>query len=500
MRRLFAGSFVLLLMAGGAFPAIAQTGVILGQPQAIPSELPAMPPVRLAGFTAPQPVFQSPSAQPFPEAQPGWSANPSAPWGRSAFAVEGKQPPAGTGAAVVPPDLPPPTPLPSPTPFAVPDVGPDSFGMDCCPMDCCGQPLDWFCPANWCNCLHCIPWEQFYCSADYLMWWMRGANSPPLVSTGVPGTPGAEVLFGGPGALTQDAFSGGRFTVGYWFDPERTCALETSWLFLGQRSAQFATNLAGFPTLVRPFTSLNTGSPAGEVVAAPGGPGGSIAVNAPSTLWGGELNMLHVLWGDGTGWAGRLSLLTGFRFLELKEQLNISEFSDDAGNLRLSDDHFETRNDFYGGQLGLDWTWHPGRWFIDMRAKVAVGDSYRSVGINGATAFLAPGGAATVSNGGLLALPSNIGHFDNSRFGVVPEAGINIGYQLTDNLRLYVGYTFLYWANVFRPGDQVDTVIDQSQIPGAVGVAPAGQNRPRPLLHSTGFWAQGMNCGLEYRY
>jgi hypothetical protein len=497
MRRLLVGSFSLLLIAGATCPTIAQTGVSLGRPQAIALDAPS--PVQLAVFASPQPVFQGQPAGPIQQLQPGVSPSPSAAWG-SAFAVEGKQAPAATGPAAVRSDLPPPTPLPSPTPFAVPDFAPDTIGMGCCPMDGCGHSLGCLCPSNWCNCLHCIPWQQFYASADYLMWWMRGANSPPLVSTGILGAPGTSVLFGGPGALTKDMFSGGRFTLGYWFDPERTCGIETDWLFLGQRSAQFATNSAAFPTLVRPFISLNTGGPAGEVVTAPGGPGGGVAVRAPSSLWGGEINMVNNLFGDASGWPGRLNLLVGFRFLELQEDLNIAEFSDNAGNLRVSEDHFGTHNEFYGTQLGLDWTWRCGRWSIDMRAKVAMGDTVRTVNINGATGFFAPGGAATGANGGLLALPSNIGRTTRSCFGVVPEAGINVGYQVTDNLRLYVGYSFLYWANVYRPGDQVDPVIDASQIPGAVGIAPAGQNRPKVLLHGTGFWAQGMNCGLQYRY
>ncbi|MGG7379585.1 BBP7 family outer membrane beta-barrel protein, partial [Escherichia coli] len=68
-----------------------------------------------------------------------------------------------------------------------------------------------------------------------------------------------------------------------------------------------------------------------------------------------------------------------------------------------------------------------------------------------------PGGQTSAVVGGLLALPSNIGNFQRNRFGVVPQVGLKVGYNLTDNLRVYVGYDFLWWCNVVRPGDQIDT-------------------------------------------
>ena len=68
--------------------------------------------------------------------------------------------------------------------------------------------------------------------------------------------------------------------------------------------------------------------------------------------------------------------------------------------------------------------------------------------------------------GGLLALPgANIGRYTQSKFAVVPEAGVKIGYHLTPNLRLAVGYNFLYLSSVLRPGDQIDTGLDVTRIP-----------------------------------
>jgi hypothetical protein len=77
----------------------------------------------------------------------------------------------------------------------------------------------------------------------------------------------------------------------------------------------------------------------------------------------------------------------------------------------------------------------------------------------------------------------------------MPEFDVTIRYHLTDSLRFMLGYTFLYWSNTLRPGDQID--LQLSQLPPE---PPAGQHRPAVLLATDDFWAQGVNLGLEYRF
>jgi hypothetical protein len=61
-----------------------------------------------------------------------------------------------------------------------------------------------------------------------------------------------------------------------------------------------------------------------------------------------------------------------------------------------------------------------------------------------------------------------------------------------------VGYNFLYWSNVIRPGNQVDRVINPNLLPPANGLG--GPNRPTFEFHGSDFWAQGVSFGLEFRY
>jgi hypothetical protein len=103
-------------------------------------------------------------------------------------------------------------------------------------------------------------------------------------------------------------------------------------------------------------------------------------------------------------------------------------------------------------------------------------------------------------NGGLLAAGPNLGRFSNATFGVVPEITLNVGYQLTPTLRAYVGYNFLYWTNVIRPGDQIDPVVDLSFVPNSGVTTFSGIARPQVLFNQTDLWVQGIQFGAEFRW
>jgi hypothetical protein len=328
-------------------------------------------------------------------------------------------------------------------------------------------------------------------------------TTAPIGSTGVLGEPGTTVLFGGH--LDNEERSGGRFTAGYWFDNCQTLALEGTVFFLANRNANFAANSNTFPVLARPFFNLNSGTEFSEVTTSPGLATGSIAVNTFSRLWGADLNLRYNVC-DNCAW--RFDVLGGFRYLSLREGLNIQESilaSPTApmfpGDMIVVNDDFNTRNQFYGGQIGARLGWTRNRWSIDWLTKVAFGDTRQTVDIQGNQLITTPGGATSFFNGGLLALGSNIGSFSRDRFAVVPETNLILGFRVTDHLKLLIGYSFLYWSNVVRPGNQIDRVIDVSQIPNSgLTVAPTGQGRPAPLFKSTDFWAQGISFGMEFTF
>ena len=236
---------------------------------------------------------------------------------------------------------------------------------------------------------------------------------------------------------------------------------------------------------------------------------GSLSAHAESFLWGADLNIRHCLL-SGCDW--KLMGFAGFRFLDLSEKLSVTEnilvvgtspsvqLADPVGTVINVRDSFETENRFYGGQIGATYERRNGNWSLDARASVALGVTQQELDINGTQTRLRPGQAPANFRGGLLAAGPNLGHFTRDRFSVVPEATVNLGYWLTDNLRAYVGYNFLYWTNVIRPGDQIDHVVDLSFVPNGPAVTPSGQLRPAPLFKQTDLWVTGINFGVEWRW
>jgi hypothetical protein len=361
--------------------------------------------------------------------------------------------------------------------------------------------------------------HRWYGKAEYLLWWARAQHFPVLATTGtaasqgVLGRPGTVVLFGGE-EEPFNAFSGGRFTVGYWCDPCQNWGIESSTFFLGQQSVKFAANSNQFPILTRPFLDVNNGVESGQAVGQPGVNSGSIVINPPSRLWGTELNLRCNKCGD-CCCGSRFDCLLGIRYLNLDERVRITETVQVSptttatlppgvmpGDQALVVDDFHTRNQFVGGQVGFDWEkrWNP--WVLDLRMKLALGGTHQQIDINGFQHVVHPNGTQQAFVGGLLALPSNSGHFSRDRFSVVPEVGISLGYQITDCLTLTIGYDFLYWSNVVRPADQIDRVLDISQIPNFNVTPPptAPQRRPIVPFRETGYWAQGLHFGLECKY
>ena len=158
-------------------------------------------------------------------------------------------------------------------------------------------------------------------------------------------------------------------------------------------------------------------------------------------------------------------------------------------------DDFRTRNEFYGGELGLIGTKYKGRWSLEGMVKVALGNNRSKVSIDGATTSAVPGQTPNTLPGGLLALPSNIGTYSRNDFAAIPQFSLKVGYQWNCHLRTFVGYDFLYWNTVSRAGDQIDLRVDTNQLPpGSAG------DYQEFTYRDTTFWAQGISGGVELRW
>ena len=371
-------------------------------------------------------------------------------------------------------------------------------GRWACEDPCCRQrPRGWF-------------------RADYLLMGISDQNLPPLVTGEFPPIrsadqagvlPTSPILF--PNPESQDEVrSGGRFAFGFWFPRRCNWGLDASFFMLAPRTmhTEFNSDGNGNPVLARPFLDANTGGESAQLISYPGLLAGTFTFDSTVRFWGVDAHVRH-RWSCGPRWW--LDCFVGYRHLNLADTIDINEnltvIDPAAGGARfLVNDHIGTRNNFNGAQMGLEGELKIfRRWFIGGNVKVAVGGVHQLVNIDGSTMFLAPGAAPVTGRGGLFALTSNLGRHERSDFAWANEFGVKLGFDVTENWRIYAGYNILYLSNVVRAGDQIDRVVNFTGLapePGNLNPAVVQPARPAVLFRQSDFWAQGGQFGIEYHW
>jgi hypothetical protein len=382
------------------------------------------------------------------------------------------------------------------------------------------EPASCLLPAQVCCTNACGQDNRWWVEAEYLLWWTKDGPLPvPLVASGPPesfgtlGMGGVAVFGGRP--LDYGATSGGRLAVGAWLDDQHTLGIEFGGFVLEQRAVGFSarSDATGSPVITRPLINALDGTETVQFVAFPDAFAGGIAVTSESKLWGADVNVLTTV-ARRSGLEA--SLLAGFRYLDLSESLTVlqsSQVLEDGvfgfnGQTVLAPnsvgmfDAFRTHNHFYGGQLGARAACCWERFSADVTAKVALGWTEEVVNIAGSSTLLPAGGTPQTTSGGVLALASNSGRRTHDEFAVVPEVGVQIGYRIIDSLTAYVGYNFLYWSDVVRPGDQIDRRINPTQLPTSLQFTqpPTAPALPAALFQRSDYWAQGITFGVVFAY
>lgn len=360
----------------------------------------------------------------------------------------------------------------------------------------------------------------WYARAEYLYWWTDGMDTPALVTTspngtrrvdaGVLGEPGTSILFG-DGGLNDDGIGGGRITLGKWLECYPGHAIEGDYWGLGTQNDGFFASSNGNPILARPFFDINNATESAELVAFPNVVRGSVLVDPTTKLQGAGLRKLWQLCCClecdpcnpccCNGW--NVDFTAGYRFMRLDDSLTIREdlVSLDTANPGsfIVQDEFDTRNSFHGGEVGTVLGGRSGRWSYELLGRLAVGNTHSQVRIDGFT-DITPGNGATVRNrGGLLAQRTNIGEYERDALAVVPELGATVGWQLNPCWRVTFGYSFIYWSNVVRAGQQIDRDINTNLLPPEADPF-TGNLRPRFVFNDTDFYLQGINVGLDARW
>jgi hypothetical protein len=362
--------------------------------------------------------------------------------------------------------------------------------------------------------------DAFWITGGYTAAWIRTYNLPPLVTTGAKGDnppgalgqPGTAVTFGN-GPLDYGTAHGGFLDLGVWLDAAHHYSLDFTGFIVAPSSVNYsaASDNSGNPSILRPAFSTINNRQVAFVDALPGTSTGGVNINARQLLLGGEFNARYHAY----CW-GRLhaDALLGFRTLHLEEgfetQDRLQPLVNDvftfqnslvgAGSTITDDNRIKTLNTFYGAQVGGRLRWEYDWMYIDVFGKIGVGVNNQVANISGSSTLITPASSTTVP-GGLLALPSNIGDHSRNQVGYIREAGLNFGFDVMEHLRLKVGYSFLSWSGVVRPGNVVDPVVNPHQVPTDQSFGqPGGPARPAFVFKDEVLWAHFVNLGMEFHY
>ncbi len=410
---------------------------------------------------------------------------------------------------------------------AEPDLYPDLAEDDSCDESCDNVVFI--------DQAYCGPPGEFWFRGDYLLMWTRGSDLPPLITSGpMP----SDVLFGGR-RINRSGRSSFRATIGWWIDSCHDMAIEGDYLDAGRKTTSYKALATGDPVLTRPFYDTYNNIQVAQDLAV-----GCIDIRASDFYESAGARMRYNLaWieaccepacgepgcgetgcgetgcgepgcgGTVRGFGGfdkrtfRIDFIAGYRYHRLNGNVSIREDivapvdsgGVVAGTMFNVRDTFRSGNEFNGGEIGLVTEYTRGRWSVELLAKMALGVNHQYVRVHGSTVVTIPSNPIVTNTyqGGLYALQTNMGWYSQNDFTVIPQFGVELGYQLTHGLRLYAGYHFLYWANVLRAGDQINQSIDPRNIPPVLG--GAGPD-PSFAFNSSNFWAQGMTAGFEVRY
>ncbi len=344
-------------------------------------------------------------------------------------------------------------------------------------------------------------------SAEALFAWFKSSPTPvPIITDSYLDAPGVNVLLGG-GSVDTNPNAGFKITGAYRIDSR--IGVELTGFYIPTRTTSSSVSSTGQPgsiDLFLPYFDVTSNQENVTEISHWPDYRGSAQATLSNNLGGGEFN---ATWAMPPRDAWRVDLLGGFRFLQLRESYTITTSSPynppNPSDIWNTTDAFDARNRFYGLQVGARAAYDQGPWVGSAIGKLALGTMQQRVSVNG---FLETNdynnyGPTQIFPGGYFALPSNSGDHSRNTFAVVPEVALNLGYRLTPQATVYVGYSFLYASNVARPGEQINRNINPTQAVAYGNDPPAtlvGAAQPTFNFNTTDFWAQTLSIGLAYRF
>ena len=338
----------------------------------------------------------------------------------------------------------------------------------------------------------CCCRSRCWIDADYLLWWMKDGHVPGALLPEGPLPHGLS-----PGVFTgltrrmaegfdQGLISGGRVTVGYWLDPDQLLSLEAGGFLLEQSSIG-----AGLPADAATLLALATLSPGRgrrdrhspvQVLLPPG----RSRRQRPVQPWR--------LPPPAPAAAGRVSLPgPGGKSEALGHRRRVARSSgtghrQSRGQVQDPDPVLRSPGRHPG--------WLPSRpaergWHPEAGRGRQPRDRHRQRSQIGLRRIRRPRRSATPPRAASSPSRPTWASRRTTAWPWFPKFSLKLSFDLTPHMHVFAGYTFLYSSSVVRPGDQVDQVVNLSQICGPL----IGPTRPLPLFRTTDFCGPGRQPG-----
>ncbi len=355
---------------------------------------------------------------------------------------------------------------------------------------------------------------RVYTEASYLLMFASDGKSQTPIATGGPsngviGRPGTTSLL--DTSTSYNTLSGFKVGVGGLIGAT-SLGFEVNAMVFGRTSDGTKLGPTSSP-LARPFFDTVAKRESSIVIASPGAFTGALDVQSSLTAWGAEANpFFRLVQGNSVNF----DLITGFRYFAANERFDVFDARTvQAGGVTafngigvgngaslLVQDRISARNQFYGANIGGRIGYSSGAWFIDGTAKVAIGGVHQIVTLDGTTTLVSGGGLVgpATTPGGFLTNVANGGRTSENRFAVLPEANIQLGYQLTSWANVFAGYQVLYLSNMARAGDQVDRNINPNRLPTVNTFNTRGLVSTAATTDSGDLFLHGFNFGFTLTY
>ena len=201
-------------------------------------------------------------------------------------------------------------------------------------------------------------------SAEALLAWFKSSPTPvPIITDNYLDAPGVNVLLGG-GSVDTNPNAGLKITGTYRIDS--SMGVELTGFYIPTRSTSSSVSSSGQPgsvDLLLPFHDVTSNQENVTEISHWPDYRGSAQATLSNNLGGGEFN---VTWAMPPRDAWRVDLLGGFRFLQLRESYTITTSSPfnppNPSDIWNTTDAFDTRNRFYGLQVGARAAYDQGPW------------------------------------------------------------------------------------------------------------------------------------------